>query len=285
MPTIGYISDLHLESWEGQTRMVDPNQPRLPYPLGMGPSLGALKEAGVSALILAGDIARGKKYYSNQAGTLDYARQASDYLGCPVILVPGNHEYYGGGDFATLRAELLASTGNGIFVLDRGECVIQVGDKAVRFLGATMWTDYLLSGDREAAMESAAYFMNDHRYIGKAGAHFSVEDALAEHRLSRAWMGEALKRPHAGPTVMVTHHVPHGSFRNTGFDLDHAAAGFCSNLNHLMVAATEAQVTAWVFGHHHFQVDDKVRGVRYLACQSGYPHTRIGFGGPKTFEI
>jgi hypothetical protein len=70
------------------------------------------------------------------------AQQAAAFLSCRVILVPGNHEYYRG-SFDGDRAALLAAEIPGVTVLDRGEA--RIG--ALRVLGATLWTDYAVTGD------------------------------------------------------------------------------------------------------------------------------------------
>ena len=57
-------------------------------------------------LVLAGDIGRLRS--TRNVSPLSYAQQAAVFLGCRVILVPGNHEYYRG-SFDSDRAALLAA--------------------------------------------------------------------------------------------------------------------------------------------------------------------------------
>ena len=76
-----------------------------------------------------------------------------------------------------------------------------------------MWTDYAVAGDSAAAMTAAEREIYDHRLIRRSegSGFFSPVDALAEHRLSRTWLLRKLTEPAYGPTLVVTHHVPHSA--------------------------------------------------------------------------
>src|SRR5688500_2855524 len=84
-----YYSDIHIEIRENETRV--PWCTR--YPLDLGPNLSPF--LGITDLVvLAGDI--GPIRPRREVSAHLYAMQASEYLDCPVVLIPGNHEYYGG---------------------------------------------------------------------------------------------------------------------------------------------------------------------------------------------
>src|SRR3954453_15761852 len=140
-----YFSDVHIE-----IRERDAASPWCGMlPLGYGPDLSPFAGA-VDLLVLAGDI--GRVHSTRNVLPLSYAEQTAGFLGCPVILVPGNHEYYRG-SFDEDRAALLTATRPGVTVLDRGEALIASGAARLRILGATLWTDYAAAGDRKTAME------------------------------------------------------------------------------------------------------------------------------------
>lgn len=66
---------------------------------------------------------------------------------CPVVLVPGNREYYRG-CFVADRARLVGAELPNLHVLDRGEANLSLRDgRCLRVLGAALWTDYRLHGD------------------------------------------------------------------------------------------------------------------------------------------
>jgi hypothetical protein len=114
----------------------------------------------------------------------------STFLGSQVILLPRNHEYYRG-SFDEDRAALLTATNPGVAVLDRGEVVVRGSSRALRVLGATLWTDCAVTGAREQAMAVAVRQLHDHCLIRRGGS-FLPKDALAEHQLSRAWLARKL---------------------------------------------------------------------------------------------
>ena len=61
----------------------------------------------------------------------------------PVLYVLGNHEFYGSSiDGAAAELKRLCA-GTHVHVLDDSEIVID----GVRFLGTTLWTDFMLFGD------------------------------------------------------------------------------------------------------------------------------------------
>ena len=79
------------------------------------------------------------------------------------MLVPGNHEYYGTviQDMERTRAALAG--GSNVFLLNPGVAVLG----GARFLGCTLWTDYMLFGREGFAqsMAEASVGLNDHRVI------------------------------------------------------------------------------------------------------------------------
>lgn len=274
-----YFSDVHVEIRERD----GPSPWCNTLPLGSGPDLSPYVGA-VDLLVLAGDI--GRVHSTRNVSPLTYAEQAAACLGCRVVLVPGNHEYYRG-SFDEVRAALLAGTSPEVTVLDRREALLPAALAPLRVLGATLWTDYAVTGDRDAAMAAAAREMLDHSLIrrGAGSLPFLPAHALAEHRLSRAWLASKLAAPHDGPTIIVTHHVPHPAACHPGHGLNELAPAFCSDCDDLIAAASSAGVAAWIFGHHHWSHAVEVSGVPLLSAQPGYPEEETGWSGPGYLEL
>jgi hypothetical protein len=274
-----YFSDVHLE--------IRDDQPAASWsdilPLGFGPELSRFVGT-VDLLILAGDIGRLRS--TRNVSPLSYARQAADFLGCAVILVPGNHEYYRG-CFREDREALLGAGDGTVTVLDRGEAWIARDGAPLRILGATLWTDYAVAGDPAAAMKAAEREIYDHRLIRRSEGSdcFLPVDALAEHQLSRTWLRRKLAEPADGPTLVVTHHAPHSVARHPGHGLNALAPAFCSDRDDLLEAASAANVVAWIFGHHHWTLAMEAHGVTLLSAQLGYPGEDTGWTGPGFIEI
>lgn len=173
-------------------------------------------------LVAAGDI-----------GRVDRAVEWLAGVGKPVIYTLGNHEHWGCDHDEVFKAARKAARGTRVHVLERKQAVLC----GVRFLGATLWTNY---GDWNAALvANAQSMMRDHSEVragdwyGKAsnrkwlhrclrriGISPAQDEHAAEsrefhpaiayqlHLRSVRWLERALARPFAGPTVVVTHHAP-----------------------------------------------------------------------------
>lgn len=219
------------------------------------------------AAVFAGDIGRP---ISAAIWWLADQRKHGPLWRRPVIYVPGNHEFYRTEMRSNLTEGMTAAYESGIHLLTRRTAVID----GVRFLGCTLWTNYKLLGTPKPSMIVAGQELNDHRLIRyrEAGGHvsrFMPWHAAAEHRLDLAFLRAELATPHAGPTVVVTHHAPHpGSVQpqHQGSDLSPA---FVSDLSWLIM---EYQPELWIHGHDHGSHDYRVGTTRIFANQAGYPN-------------
>src|SRR5581483_5027400 len=149
----------------------------------------ALPQTDADLVVLAGDIARPKEAIAWASGF----RQ-------PVLYVPGNHEFYGGSISGTVAELKRLSAGSKIHVLDDDSVTIE----GVRFLGTTLWTDFMLFGEgekRTAAMQAAQCFMRDFRRIRLGESPFTPEASAALFARHAAWLAAELAQTHAGPTV------------------------------------------------------------------------------------
>ena len=241
---IQLISDLHLEmlqrNWPGE-RLIAP----MP---------------GADVLVLAGDIADGA-----HACKL-FAHWPSEKK-VPIIYVAGNHEHYGHVMDPMLQKLREGAALNGIHFLENDGVEID----GVRFLGATMWTDYGLRKDRSQRelMDVCARRLNDHRLIRKGRSLFEPEDALARHEQSRQWLQAELAKPFSGQTVVVSHHGPHPLSVHPRYGDDDLSAGFVSDLTDLMPG-----VDLWLHGHVHDSFDYEVGKCRVVANPAGYVRNR-----------
>lgn len=275
---IVYFSDIHIEIRDKEAQLGWTSR----HPLGLGPDLSDVG-TGTDLVVLAGDI--GRMASKRDVSTLHYAEQVAEHLQCPVVVVPGNHEYYRG-TFDTLRASLLDAQSAQVTVLDRGEVQYPYPGGSLRVLGATLWTDYEVLGDPQTGMAAAQAVLEDHRLITRShGRPFLPRDALAQHHLSAAWFAERLAEHHDGPTLVVTHHLPHSAARNPIHGTTALSPAFYSNCDDLITAAARSNVAAWIFGHHHWSHEIQVHGVRLVSAQMGYPGERTGWRGPGVLWI
>ena len=116
---IRVLSDLHLEFKDWNPPKVD-----------------------ADVIVLAGDIHVGVK-------GIAWARQS--FPSIPIVYVPGNHEFYG--EHVHDMTQELVTEGRrlGVEVLVGRSIVIG----GVRFLGATLWTDFALGGTDPSSINRA----------------------------------------------------------------------------------------------------------------------------------
>lgn len=234
------LSDLHHELWREHAPQIDPAVSR------------------PDVVILAGDINTGAK-------AVHWAARTFPCL--PVMYVHGNHEGYGHNldDVQEQIQEACEIAGN-VHFLNCGEHIIG----QVRFLGATMWTDFRLFGDdeRQASMREAEAVMTDYKRIRLAKKDYRklrAADTARFHSLQKSWLSKKLDEPFDGITVVITHMAPSmlsvsGQFREA---LDSAAYASC--LDDMM-----PKVDLWVHGHMHTSSDYYIEKCRVVCNPCGY---------------
>lgn len=227
-------------------------------------------------VVLAGDIAVGTK-------GIDWAHQA--WPDKQIVYVPGNHEFYGLNRTEALEdmRNIAAQNGN-VRLLDENEIVIG----GVRFLGCTLWTDFMLFGqDRKlAAMQEAQEYLADFRMITDFVVRpgwtsdqrivFTPEMSELLHAHALAWLKSRLAVPFDGKTVVVTHHLPSRLSVADRFKQELLSACFASNLDHLF-----GKMDIWVHGHTHDNFDYVSNGTRVVCNPRGY----VTYQGTENFDF
>jgi len=151
----------------------------------------------------------------------------------PIVFTMGNHEYYRRFLGEELEFAKAIAPNYNIRVLENDTTVIGPCG-GVRFAGASLWTDYRLFGDHNAAgaMHAARSGMNDHRLISwqrDPWQRFRPQEALMLHTRSRAFFAEIAATPFDGvATVFLSHHAP--DFRSVAprYASDILSAAFAS---------------------------------------------------------
>ncbi|NDP40645.1 MAG: metallophosphoesterase [Rhodoferax sp.] len=247
------ISDLHLERC---------------------PDFVALAAPNVDVLVLAGDIG------SYQAGShltdpdFGLARFSPLQPGAPwsrVLYVPGNHEY-DGLDYEQTYARLRATCDRlGITWLEHE--VLELGK--VRFIGSTLWSDFdAFAGAevnltrqlqlRQKAYRAADYYLRKNTTL-RGGAPMLAQEIRELSLAAQDWLGQALRQPFDGSTVVVTHFAPSLRSADARYGLSPGTAGFCNALDELLPYAQ-----LWLHGHLHCANDYVVQGKtegRDFACR------------------
>ena len=217
--------------------------------------------ADADVVVLAGDI-------HVRAEGLVWGRK--HFPDAHVLYVPGNHEFYGSEMESSLIEFRQVARTLDVNLLDTDVAVIN----GVRFLGASLWTDFALYGSEPAAiaraMSIAARGMIDYRLIRwRNTGLLTPEDTRTIHGLQAAWLDNQLAQPFDGDTVVVTHHLPHPNSVHPRYTGDSLNPSFASDLS----ALVRAPVTLWIHGHTHESMDYVVNGTRVICNPRGYlPH-------------
>jgi predicted phosphodiesterase len=222
-------------------------------------------------LVAAGDI-----YY----GSLGLVWCSKAPLPCVYVL--GNYEFDGLSYLGTRgQIAMLAPHYPTVHVLDDSAVELDLRGIRVRFIGGTLWTDYLLFGKRrrEASMLAARRRLNYHRRILFGDGFWMPQHAAAAHERTKAVIAAELAKPFDGLTVVVTHHAPTPRAipkELEGHELNPALA---SNLEDLVV-----QADVWIFGHTHHCADFTIGRCRVISHQRGQGENSRDFK-PRIFEI
>ena len=248
MTTVAYASDLHLE-------------------FGNPVPTEGLEKADI--LVLAGDVD------TLPEGWADLLRRLRKVFSGPIVGILGNHEYYNA-TFPNDRQKFRDAIAHDrqAYLLEK-EMVVLDG---VRFLGATLWTDFA-SGRQ---MRNCRHMMADFEVIhdglapckGVSGS-IAPETILKVHQDSVAWLDDQFtNHPHEGvapwqgPTVVVTHHAPSYKSQHPRFAGSPIAGGFCSNQEHRI---QRWKPDVWIHGHVHDPMDYRIGQTRILCNPWGYP--------------
>lgn len=247
------MSDLHLET---------------------NPQFQPQPASGADLLVLAGDIGsyqRGSRLGGNDFGLDRFSPRRG--WPCPVLYVPGNHEY-DNLDFDETHARLRDTCDRlGITWLERETAVF--GD--TRFIGTTLWADFdaMLTGtdrahptrlerERGKAYRAANYYLQKANAT-RGGLPWLAEGWREQALVCEAWLREALTAPFDGTTVVVTHFAPSLRSADPRYGLTPATAGFCNSLDELL-----GRAQWWLHGHLHCQHDYVQTGCRVVSNTLGY---------------
>ncbi|MBU0748012.1 MAG: metallophosphoesterase [Gammaproteobacteria bacterium] len=218
-------------------------------------------------LVLAGDI--GSYQEGSQLDDDDFGLTRFSPLPqyaawpTPVVFVPGNHEY-DAQDFDAAHERLRATCDRlGIAWLEREALELQ----GIRFVGTTLWTDFDALADHEGVTDLSRRlklrdkaFRAANYYLRKTDSTRHAEPFLAEPMreqglICQNWLANALVKPFAGDTVVVTHFAPSLRSADPRYGLVPGTAGFCNALDSLLPHAK-----LWLHGHLHAPSDYTVQG-------------------------
>jgi Icc-related predicted phosphoesterase len=231
---------------------------------------------GVDLVIVAGDVCEGMLH------AFEALRRIVP-MDIPIVMVPGNHEFYRRFVPEELAFGLAQAPSYNLHLLS--DTTVELG--GVRFVGATLWTDYKIFSEANQAsvMNACANGMNDHRLIGwqkKPWLRFRPQEAAMLHQQSRAYLRDVLSKPFSGPSVMITHTAVHMNSVLPRYAADLITGAFVSDLEDLIRKTSPALA---VHGHVHNSSDYHIGQCRVVCNPHGYGNENAAFNGALVVEI
>ncbi|KQV39385.1 MULTISPECIES: metallophosphoesterase [unclassified Rhizobium] len=206
----------------------------------------------------------------------------------PVIMVLGNHEYYGSTIDANLKTAKRMTKGTNITVLENETFFF--GN--VRIIGATLWTDFEIEhglktelplSERKAfAINVCKHYMMDFHAIyrsdwpqrGMPGL-LTAKELIERHMQSRTFITSELTDHFNGRTVVLSHHAPLPRSLHPRFKGHPSNGAFASDLCALI---SEGKPDFWVHGHVHHFLDYQEGSTRVICNPRGYERERAHTG-------
>jgi len=241
---------------------------------------------GVDALLLAGDV-------STKGRHVDAALLLWNQLRKPVVMVRGNHEFYG-----SVMPDLIEEEQERIGEMNAAGADIRMLDGDVtevagtRIIGATLWTDLDLYPGMSAPTRTSVYQgMNDFSQIRMTSKrHLEIDDWLEMHWRDRSAILEHLEAPYDGPTLVMTHHIPVREMvhplREVGAPARYLTnAGFASDMAWQL---RDKKIDHWVCGHSHDNRSAVIEGyygdIPFMSNARGYPKEGCAFDPGRIIE-
>lgn len=186
----------------------------------------------------------------------------------PVVFVAGNHEFFRSSIKEGLAAGYEAANRyENVFLLD-GDVLLLNG---FRFVGATLWTDFMLFGDPRLPTSAAKEQLNDYKQIKFSKTpfkKFTPRESQGLHFTARNYIDQVLWTPSKKPTIVLSHHAPSIMSVAKEFLRDPLTPAFASSLEPNIL---EYEPLLWVHGHMHHSSDYQIGKTRVICNPRGYP--------------
>lgn len=254
MPTVTYLSDVHLEFYKRT----------IPYGFDL---------IGGDILCLAGDIGypESELYFT----FLSYCSPLFKY----VFIVAGNHEYY---KTVTHPLKTIQNTNQKIIDSCKHYCNVHflsesafyIPEYNLNVLGTTLWTGGEVDLDD-------MYQYNDFQKIHSMGLEGYMQRL---HETSLLFLKDELqKHKHDGSKVLVlTHHLPSFQLIDPQYKESGMNHLFATNLDDLFRDYT---IHHWICGHSHFPIQKIIENTKVWMNPVGYPGENKDICWNASFEL
>lgn len=215
-----------------------------------------IKDGG-DILVLAGDIGA-PKLPSYKQFLLECKKNFKE-----VLVLPGNHEYYGAKYTMTQYEEIIKDICTETKCLYLNKQVHKI--YGITFIGATLWTK--IPPECAKTVENK---MNDYRSI-RIGVKemFSARQCNELHEDHRKFIIDELSKVNEDEkVVVVTHHLPSKQLIDDKYKIDlykDINCAYASNCEDIMKSSLN--IKAWLCGHSHSIISKTIEDVPcYINC-------------------
>jgi Icc-related predicted phosphoesterase len=219
-------------------------------------------------IILAGDTAVTPRDLQFYVGTIRMETAA------PIIVVLGNHEYYGHQLVSVPLDYIVAlSKIDDVYMVERGAA--HIGN--VRFFGATLWSFIPDGLAVKIAKDIEDYhsIYNEDPEFEKHPSCVTPTQTVQKWRDSVKFLDDALGRKFDGLSVIVTHYAPSINSVVSEYVGDPVGCAFYSDLDYLI---EKHQPRLWVHGHMHQMRAYRIGDTQVLCNPRGYPFEALNTG-------
>ena len=253
---IQYMSDLHLELTDN-SRYIKHNE----FPV-----------TG-DVLVLAGDIF----YLRNDVALLGRFWKWASANYRHVLIVPGNHDYYGRYDVMTKGMQWSWKFKENVGYYQNQ--VVQIDN--VDFILSTLWS-HIPPMDEYAV----SHGLNDFYQTLYNGHRLTVDDYNRMHQFCLDFIKRSVAESTAEKIVLVTHHLPTRQVVAPQHQDSLINSAFATELGDFIA---NSRIDAWIYGHSHTNIDTTIGKTKIVSNQLGYvfydEHLSNGFDAGKYIEI
>ena len=182
-----------------------------------------------------------------------------------VIIIPGNHEFYGDDIdhkyFGSIETIYENQKGNKAYYVNNK--IVELN--GVYFVCSTLWS--------HIGYENALHIktqMNDFYKI--TGMTIDIYNSI--YRANVHFMEDAMSKiPNGKRCVVVTHHIPSYNLVNRRWREHPTNDAFSSDMD-IFIMQHESKISHWIHGHSHDYLDETHSGIRFIRNPMGYPQER-----------
>ncbi|GAB6118966.1 metallophosphoesterase [Dysgonomonas termitidis] len=250
---VQFASDLHLEFEENSLFIKD-------FPLIPCGDI----------LLLAGDIGYIGHGTYKEHPFWDWASENFNQ----VLVVPGNHEFYGGYDTIRLKNGMKEEIRDNIHWY-YNKCEVING---VEFLLTPLWSFIPVSAE-----DNVTSHMPDFKFINYNGKGLTADIYNKMHEQCISFLKYALHEDKKGIRVVVSHHLPSVKCMAEEFKGSALSNAFYTDLDSLIKMNIPEY---WIFGHSHRNIRDiRIGQTRLYSNQLGYVNLKENLSFDRSMSI